>query len=342
MKLNKTLLLIPLIMLVFGCGGGGGGGSTPPGPSLVSINVTATSLVIAPGATEQFTATGTYSDNTTKDLTTSVGWSSSKTAVATINSSGMATAGATTGASTIKAQLGGVSATSTLSVLSATSSAANVAPVTVNGALCSEGSYPNKPCVSVTICAPGTTNCQTINDILLDTGSYGLRIFKQVLTVPLQQETVSSGNLAECIQYVDNSVDWGPVKSANVILAGESTVTVPIQVIDSTFGGGAPPYNINTGHGCLKTTDTLDTSPSTAGFNGILGVGLFVEDCGPGCVSVAGNNVYFACTGTTCSGSTAPLASQVQNPVAKLPVDNNGVLVQLPAVPSGGIPSDSG
>ena len=55
-------------------------------------------------------------------------------------------------------------------------------PITVNGSLCSINSYINKPCVSVTVCTPGTSTCQTIDDILLDTGSFGLRIFKQVLT----------------------------------------------------------------------------------------------------------------------------------------------------------------
>jgi len=63
----------------------------------------------------------------------------------------------------------------------------NVLAITVNGSLCSSNSYINKPCVSVTICAPATSTCQTISDILLDTGDSGIRIFKQVLTVPLTQ-----------------------------------------------------------------------------------------------------------------------------------------------------------
>src|SRR4051812_16492133 len=57
----------------------------------------------------------------------------------------------------------------------------NVLPITVDGSLCSNTLYPNKPCVSVTVCTPGTSTCQTINDILLDTGSWGLRVFKSAL-----------------------------------------------------------------------------------------------------------------------------------------------------------------
>jgi len=202
--------------------------------------------------------------------------------------------------------------------------AANVLPITVNGALCSAYSGPNTPCVSVTVCSPGTSNCQTINNILLDTGSFGLRIFKQVLSVPLTQEAVGAGDLAECVQYGDGSSDWGPVQTASVILGNEPAVLVPIQVIDATFSS-AP-----------RACANADVSPSEAGFNGILGVGLFAQDCGPACTGSAENGIYYACSGTSCVGTTVALSAQVQNPVVLLPRDNNGVIVQLPGVPVGG------
>jgi hypothetical protein len=182
----------------------------------------------------------------------------------------------------------------------------------------------------VTICAPGTTNCQTINDIVLDTGSFGLRIFTQVLSVPLTQLTSGSGLLADLALYADGSCDWGPVQMATVILGNEPGVLVPIQVIDYTFG--AVPSQ------CQEP----DQSPSASGFNGILGVGLFTQDCGPGCATSANNGVYYSCSGSNCTGTTVALSNQLQNPVALLPVDNNGVIVQLPSVPSGGSPSVTG
>ena len=64
----------------------------------------------------------------------------------------------------------------------------NVVVITVNGSNCSpatSANYPNKPCVSIRLCDSGGGNCQTINDILLDTGDYGVRIFQQALTAPL-------------------------------------------------------------------------------------------------------------------------------------------------------------
>lgn len=206
----------------------------------------------------------------------------------------------------------------------------NVMAITVNGSLCSAGSYINKPCVSVTLCSPGTSTCQTVSDILLDTGDSGLRIFRQVLTAPLTQVASGAGSLAECIQYADGSSVWGPVKRAGVILANEPAVQVPIQVIDSTFAG-APAA-------CAAAYQT----PLQAGYNGSLGVSFFEQDCGDTCRDNTSNGVYYACSGGVCSEAKAELADQVNNPVAALPVDNNGVLVQLPGIPAGGATTVSG
>ncbi|KAA0889005.1 DUF3443 domain-containing protein [Oryzomonas rubra] len=214
-------------------------------------------------------------------------------------------------------------------------SGSNVLAVTVNGSLCSgstSGSYVNKPCVSVTICTPGTSTCQTVSDILLDTGSYGLRIFSTALTgVSLTQvASASDGSLAECVQFGDGSALWGPVMTADVVLGGESGVQMPIQVINSSFG--SPP----------QACSSADASPTAAGFNGILGVGLFARDCGAGCVDTADNGMYYSCSGSSCTATTAELAKQVPNPVALLPLDNNGVIVQLPTVATNGAASATG
>lgn len=203
----------------------------------------------------------------------------------------------------------------------------NVLTITANGSLCSGNpTYPNEPCVSVTICTPGTTTCQTINDILLDTGSFGLRIFNQALTVPLAQVTSGTGLLAECVNFGDGSSMWGPVQTASVILGNEPAIQIPVQVVNQGF---ATPSTL-----CTSPNSTPDTTPSTARFNGILGVGLFAQDTG----------LYFSCSGAT-SGSpcqaTVPGANVI-NPVAALPNDNNGVIVQLPTIPAGGVGSANG
>jgi len=58
--------------------------------SLVSIAVTPANPSIAKSATQQFTATGTYSDGRTQNLTNSVSWTSSNTSVGTISNTGLA------------------------------------------------------------------------------------------------------------------------------------------------------------------------------------------------------------------------------------------------------------
>ena len=305
--------------------------------TLLSLAIMPADSSVTQGAAQQFSATGTFSDNSSQDITATVAWSSSAPSVATISSlagrSGRASSLAV-GSTTITAVSGGRAASTTLTVTRASSAQVNVVPITVNGALCSSatsGGYFNKPCVSVTVCNPDGSNCQVINDILLDTGSYGLRIFKQALSnVSLTQVTVASGALAECVEYADGTSDWGPVQMAAVVLGNEPAVQVPIQVIDSTFGTRS--------RGCRQA----DTSAVNAGFTGILGVGLFAQDCGDTCTSSTNNGNYYSCGGSLCSGTAVPPASQVTNPVALLPLDKNGVLVQLQSVPLGGVTSVNG
>lgn len=73
---------------------------------LISITVTPSSLVTALG-TIQYTATGTYKDSSTRDITTIVTWTSTSTSIATISNSsgsnGLATLLAVNGTTTIKA-----------------------------------------------------------------------------------------------------------------------------------------------------------------------------------------------------------------------------------------------
>ena len=58
--------------------------------SLTSIAVTPSDPTVNVGSTQQFIATGTYSNSTTSVITTSATWTSSSTTIATVNSSGLA------------------------------------------------------------------------------------------------------------------------------------------------------------------------------------------------------------------------------------------------------------
>jgi Predicted glycosylase len=121
-NLFHALLLWVIAAFVVGCGGGGGDAGTTPEVSLSSITVTPSNPTIASGSAQQFTATGTYSDSSQSDITTSVVWSSSNTSVATINSTGLASS-LSAGTSTITATVGAVSGDTVLTVTAAAGAA---------------------------------------------------------------------------------------------------------------------------------------------------------------------------------------------------------------------------
>lgn len=231
---------------------------------------------------------------------------------------------------------GGSSHTST-TANTVTTSGNNVQSISVNSG--PAGNYANGLFTSVTVCIPSTSTCQTINSVLVDTGSYGLRLLSSAgggaLTLSLPQQKNSSGaTIGECAAFV-SGYTWGPVASADISISGEHASGVPVQVVDPTFD--SVPSACKSGG--VPENDTLQT----LGANGILGVGPYVEDCGGACEQSGSQNpgLYYACASSTCQVTTEALAQQVQNPVAMFASDNNGVVIELPSV-SGGAPSLSG
>jgi hypothetical protein len=212
-------------------------------------------------------------------------------------------------------------------------SGSNVATVTVDSG--PGGDSANTLFVSVTLCPPGSTsNCQTIDHVEVDTASYGLRIIASALTQTLPVQTLSSGaSLLECTNFVQG-YSWGPVVLADVKIAGETASSMPVQVI------GDPNYS-SVPDDCSGLGTAVD-SVSGFGANGVLGVGPFIQDCGAGCAQNAIPTTYYACTGTTCTATAVSATAQVQNPVASFTTDNNGVIVQLPSVASGGAATVTG
>jgi len=213
--------------------------------------------------------------------------------------------------------------------------AQNVQALVVNAGPTND--YFNGAFTSVTICIPGqATACQTIDGVLVDTGSSGLRVLASALSLSLpQQAGTSGGSIVECAQFLDGFT-WGPVQTADVKLAGEQARSVPIQVIGENAFPSIPTDCTNSG----AAEDTL----ADLGANAILGVGLFRQDCGSACAFVGSANpgLYYACSASGCQPAAEPLLSQVQNPVWLFPTDNNGVVIQLPPVSLGGAASVTG
>ena len=183
--------------------------------TLQSIAVTPASPSIAKGLTQQFTATGTYTDSSTKNVTASVTWASGTTATATIASGGLATAAAM-GTSTIKATLGSVVGSTLLTVTAATLQSIAVTPANPSIAkglteqFTATGTYSDSSTQNLTsqvTWASGTTATATIGTGGLATGAgvgtstisatSGSVVGSTVLTVtaaPLQSIAVTPAN----------------------------------------------------------------------------------------------------------------------------------------------------
>jgi len=216
----------------------------------------------------------------------------------------------------------------------------NVVPVSIRQLPANSSTLTaNTPYVSVTVCAPGGA-CQTIPDVLVDTGSAGLRLFASALNATLSGTLPAiasgSGQLAACAQFASGYA-WGSMRLATIQLGGETTTSaVPIQVMNDA-ALPAPPA------ACAAQGGSNFASSFAGIANGILGVSNFKYDCGSACTTRASTGFYYTCSNGTCSATTAALGQQGINPVAAFPTDNNGSILTLPAVPvPNGAPSATG
>ncbi|MDH4289256.1 MAG: DUF3443 domain-containing protein [Aquincola sp.] len=200
----------------------------------------------------------------------------------------------------------------------------------------------NVPYVSVTVCQPGTSQCATIDHVLLDSGSYGLRVLKsKVASLGLAPVDVAAdaasgtpaGTAAECYAFVLGAV-WGPLARADVRIADELAPDISIQLIDdgSTKSPSLPANcQSNAQGGLLDSVTQLQA-------NGILGIGMIGVDCGVSCLTSAypgGYVVYYSCppSGAACQPAGLPSSTQVRNPVTAFAVNNNGTMVVMPPLP---------
>lgn len=232
---------------------------------------------------------------------------------------------------------GGSGSTSVSKGTSTPATVNNVQPIIANAGPAGAGGYVNGVFTSVTICVPGSSSCQAIDNVLVDTGSEGLRILSSVLTIALPQVNDASNTpIVECNQFLDGYT-WGPVRVADIKLAGEQASSIPVQSI----GDAAYPTVPSTCSSSGPSEGTL----ATLGANGILGVGPWRQDCGGACAVVGSSNagLYYTCPSSgSCTQASVPLAKQLQNPVWMFASDNNGVVIELPSIPDTGAPSAIG
>ena len=340
------LLVVGGVVLMAACGGGGGGGSNSSS-AISSVNVSCSPSPVGSGGNSQCSAsvTGTGSFNSEVTWTANAG---------SISSSGILTAPQVNGSGSPGG--GGNS---------------NVEPLVVDAGPDPQSfTSTNVGFVTVTVCAPGsTTQCQTIDHVMVDTGSIGLRLISGVLdstsvsvTATSVQDPSKSGAATvkvtllpltafnECLVFLDGYI-WGPVGTADISFpnaTAEVASAAAVQIIIPSSSTPAPPSSCSSqapsgsnNEGGGSDADAV----STFGANGIIGVGLFQQDCGLACTS-AGNSgppaVYYSCDASGCNPTFALTTQQLPNPVTMFAVDNDGVLIQMPAVPNGGSPTVQG
>lgn len=219
---------------------------------------------------------------------------------------------------------------------------ANVQALRVGPGPAGSGRVVNLLYTSVRLCVPGsTTSCQTIDNVLVDTGSTGLRLLSAAVSLPLPLVKVSDKQLYNCVQFIDQSYMWGPVATADVYLGGsaldgEKAASLRIQLAGTAGAAAAPSV-------CASTGFTPITAVSDLGANGILGIGPDREDCGIGCEFITNNGYYHLDQGGgVFAGTAISRAEQLLQPVSRFAVNNNGTLISLPTIPSTGAASATG
>ena len=218
----------------------------------------------------------------------------------------------------------------------------NVATITVDAGPTGTTGVFNTPFITVTICAPGsTTNCQTIDHVEVDTGSYGLRIISSVINstllsaLPPELAPGLSAPIVECTMFGDG-YSWGSIRTADLTISSEKATGLPIQIIGDQPAGNVPSACSNTG--------PPENTVAQFGANGIIGLGPFAQDCGTQCASATGFGFYWSCptNGAACNEIQVPLNMQAANPVTFFMTDNNGVIVEMPAIADAGVLTSTG
>lgn len=208
----------------------------------------------------------------------------------------------------------------------------NVVPIHVDVGIPEIG-YINGLFVTVTLCVPGTEQCQDVEHVVLDTGSTGLRVMGSALTLQLPTLKNDKGvSLAECGQFI-GGYTWGPMANADFKMGAKQVSGLPVHVIEKQS------YPVPSG-----CTGVDVGSVEKMGANGILGIGTSIQDCGVSCTpnppaGYRNPKVYYACVSSTtggCQVTTVPLEQQLTNPVPLFDQDNNGTIIQLPAIPEMG------
>ncbi|HEX7931657.1 MAG TPA: DUF3443 domain-containing protein [Paraburkholderia sp.] len=196
---------------------------------------------------------------------------------------------------------------------------------------------------SIQVCVPGTQStpqCVTLDNMLVDTGSTGVRIAARAIPtlapllltqVGAVDDTSGAAPIVECMPFA-SGYTWGSVKRADITIGSKTASNLPIQVYsDGAFG---------TPNDCSNYG--ADLGGVFAGINGIIGIDNFATDSADAVTTAIPGNYYYCVSQNACTSTRMLASKEVKNPVVAFATDNNGTIIRLPAVPAGGQASVTG
>ena len=328
-----------IVVAIVACPGRHGSDSFPA--TLLSVAVTPTHPTIALGTTRQFTATGTYSDGTTNDLTALAAWTSSDPAIGEVSTAagswGLATA-AGIGSTTITATYAGQSASTTLTVSGADLVSIEVTPTNPQIALgtseqfAATGMFADGTTQDLTaqvVWASSATGTCTISN---DAGSHGLAHSAGLgdATITATLTGVSGTTTLTVSNAVLVSVEVSPTNPS--IASGTSQQfaatgtfsdgTVQDLTTEAVWSSSAASVEVSNGPGTQGLADALAVGSATisATHSGVAGsTTLSVSSATLASIAVTptlpvislGTTQAFTATGTFTDGSVQDLTEQV-------------------------------
>ncbi len=299
--------------------------------TLVSIAITPSASSLALGATAQLTATGTYSDGSTENLSASVQWFSADSAIADVSTSGLIT-GTGEGSTTVEATLGAVSSSSaTVSVTAAVLTSISISPAApalalgLSQQLSATGTYSDGSTANITSQVHWTSSNTSVAPVsstgLVSTAATGSAEVTASLNGVSQQTLVTVGGaVLESISIQGNggSSSFALGLSLQLVAIGTySNGTTQTLTSSVTWSSANPSTGVVSASG-LATGLTTGTLIARATINGITGSAaisvtaavlesITISPANDTIVNVAGASVAYTATGHFSDGSTQAL-----------------------------------
>ena len=156
-SISLLSLAMTVLLAVQGCGQ-----FFPSSTAITAIQVLPSNAIVAPGVTQQYTATATFGNNSTGDVTGKVTWSTNATNIASISSGGLLT-GVAFGSTTVKAQTGSVIGNTGVTIQNKAISSVSIQPLTQGLSASGNGGPTTVQYTATATYSDGTTGDVTSN-----------------------------------------------------------------------------------------------------------------------------------------------------------------------------------